>query len=98
MPAYIIVQVSVRDPKRYEDYKPMVQPSLTAYDGRFLVRSGEAQTMEGSWQPERFVILEFDDADRAKAWWNSEEYREAKSLRQATADTEMILVEGVQGR
>lgn len=96
MPAYIIVQVSVRDPKRYEDYKPMVQPSLAAYGGRFLVRSGKAQTMEGSWQPERFVILEFDDADRAKAWWNSEEYREAKSLRQATADTEMILVEGVQ--
>ena len=95
MPAYMVVQISVHDRERYEDYKPMVQPALDAYGGRFIVRTGEAQTLEGSWSPERFVILEFDDANRAKAWWDSEEYREAKLLRQATSDTEMILVEGV---
>lgn len=95
MSAYIVVQVSVHDRKRYEDYKPMVQPSLEPYGGRFLVRTGEAQTLEGSWCPERFVVLEFDSVERAKAWWSSDEYREAKSLRQATAETEMILVDGI---
>lgn len=96
MSAYIIVQVTIREPERYEDYKPMVQPSLDVYGGRFLVRTGEAQTLEGSWQPERFVILEFDNAEQAKSWWDSDEYREAKLLRQATAETEMILVESVR--
>lgn len=51
--------------------------------------------MEGSWRPSRLVVLEFPDADRARAWWGSLEYSPAKEIRQACADTEMLLVEGV---
>jgi uncharacterized protein (DUF1330 family) len=94
MPAYIVVEVQVHDTQRYEDYKAMVPPSLAAYDGRFLVRGGKVETLEGDWSPKRFVVVEFPSVERAKAWWNSPEYEGAKKLRQATATTQMIVVEG----
>jgi uncharacterized protein (DUF1330 family) len=95
MSAYVVVQVDVRDPVRYEDYKRLVPASLAKYGGRFIVRGGKTETLEGTWSPRRFVMLEFPDVERAKAWWASAEYAEAKALRQATSQTEMIVVEGV---
>jgi len=95
MPAYVVVEVEVLDEQRYETYKRMVPPSLAAYGGRFIVRGGATETLEGQWSPKRLVILEFPSAARAKAWWGSVEYAEAKALRQATARTQMIVVEGV---
>ena len=94
MAAYIIVQVKVNDPKRYENYKKMVPPTLEPYGGRFLVRGGKVENLEGSWNPARMVVIEFDSVERAKAWWGSSEYAEAKALRQATADTEMVVIQG----
>ena len=94
MTAYIVVQVDVKDPVKYEEYRKMVQPTLETYGGRFLVRGGNARNLEGGWLPTRFVVIEFDSVERAEAWWSSEEYAPAKVLRQAAADTEMILVEG----
>ena len=94
MPAYIVVEVEVNDPIRYEDYKAMVPPSLAPYGGRFIVRGGKADTLEGNWAPKRLVIVEFPSVEKAKAWWNSPEYKDAKALRQATAKTQMIVVEG----
>ena len=95
MAAYIIAEVEVHDADRYETYKQMVPPSLTAYGGRFIVRGGEAETLEGGWSPKRLVILEFPSVERAKAWWSSEEYAEAKALRQATAHSRLLVVAGV---
>jgi uncharacterized protein (DUF1330 family) len=95
MAAYIVVEVEVRDRERYEDYKRLVPPTLAEYGGRFLVRGGAAETLEGDWSPARIVVLEFPDAARARAWWASDAYAPAKGLRQQTADTRMILVEGV---
>lgn len=95
MSAYVIVQVDVHDPERYQKYREMVPPTLEAYGGRFVVRGGQTETLEGSWDPGRIVVLEFESVARAKAWWDSEEYREAKALRQQTSHTEMIVVEGV---
>ncbi len=94
MAAYVIVQVNVNDPRRYEDYKKMVPPTLEPYGGQFLVRGGKVESLEGSWNPARMVVIEFDSVERAKAWWGSNEYAEAKALRQATADTEMIVIQG----
>ena len=96
MPAYIVVEVEVEDPVRYEDYKKMVPPSLSAYGGRFLVRGGKVENLEGDWSPKRFVMLEFPSVEQAKAWWDSPEYADAKALRQATARTQMIVVEGFE--
>jgi uncharacterized protein (DUF1330 family) len=96
MPAYIAVEVEVHDAERYEKYKSMVPPSLEPYGGRFLIRGGKVETLEGEWAPKRFVIVEFPSLEKAKAWWNSDEYAEARALRQATAKTQMIVVEGVE--
>jgi uncharacterized protein (DUF1330 family) len=93
--AYVIVQVEVNDPVRYEDYKMMVPPSLAKFGGRFLVRGGKTHTLEGKWAPKRFVMVEFPSVEQAKAWWASPEYAEAKALRQATAESMMIVAEGV---
>ena len=95
MPAYLVVEVDVHDSKRYEDYKAMVPPSLEAYGGRFLVRGGKVENLEGDWAPQRFVLVEFPSVEQAKAWWASAGYAEAKALRQATATTQMIVVAGV---
>jgi uncharacterized protein (DUF1330 family) len=95
MAAYIIVQVDVKDPARYERYKSLVPPSFQKYGGRFVVRGGKTETLEGNWAPNRFVIVEFPSVEQAKAWWASPEYAEAKALRQATAETQMIVAEGL---
>jgi uncharacterized protein (DUF1330 family) len=95
MAAYVIVQVDVKDPVRYDDYKKMVPSSIEKFGGRFLVRGGKTHTLEGNWSPKRFVMVEFPDVDRAKAWWASPEYAEAKALRQATSDSMLIIAEGI---
>jgi uncharacterized protein (DUF1330 family) len=95
MAAYVIVQVDVKDPVRYADYKKMVPPSLEKFGGRFLVRGGTTHTLEGDWAPKRFVMVEFPSVEQAKAWWASPEYAAAKALRQATADSMLIVAEGV---
>ena len=95
MAAYLVVDVKVEDPVRYRQYRIGVEASLAAYGGRYLVRGGRVDALEGSWMPERLVIVEFDSAEKAKAWWSSSEYAEPKALRQAIARTDMIVVEGV---
>ena len=97
MPAYLIAQITVRDAATYERYKKLAPPSIAVYGGRYIVRGDATQTLEGAWRPARLVILEFPTVDRAREWWDSAEYAEAKALRQTCADTEMLLVEGLSG-
>lgn len=94
MPAFVVVEIEVTDPVKYEKYKQMAPPSIRKYGGRYLVRGAEVQVLEGDWSPSRFVILQFDSIEKAKAWWSSPEYREAKLLRQTSARTAMICVPG----
>ena len=94
MAAYIVVQVDVEDPERYADYRSLVPATLEQFGGRFLVRGGKVENLEGDWVPSRFVIIEFDSVEQAKAWWSSDLYAPAKKLRQQTAHTEMIVVAG----
>jgi uncharacterized protein (DUF1330 family) len=95
MSAYVVVEVQVTDPVRYEDYKKMVPPTIAQYGGKFLVRGGAVETLEGGWAPKRIVVLEFPSVARAKEWYESVEYRPARDLRQQTSRGKMILVEGV---
>jgi uncharacterized protein (DUF1330 family) len=94
MKAYIIVDVTINDPARYEEYKKLTPGSLVPYEGRFLVRGGLSETLEGAWQPGRMVILEFPSLEKARAWWSSDGYAPVKKLRQSASITQMILVEG----
>jgi uncharacterized protein (DUF1330 family) len=95
MPAYVVVQVTVNDATPYERYKTLAPPSIAAHGGKYLVRGAPVETLEGTWHPSRFVILEFPTAAAARTWWSSEHYKPAKAIRHASADTEMILVEGL---
>ena len=95
MAAYIIAEVEVLDAERYEDYKPLVPPTLAEYGGRIIVRGGAAEALEGEWSPRRVVILEFPSVEKAREWWGSDAYAPAKELRQATSHSRLILVEGV---
>ncbi|MBL7874291.1 MAG: DUF1330 domain-containing protein [Cyclobacteriaceae bacterium] len=97
MPAYIIVEVTIHNPTEYEDYKKLTPGSLKNFEGRFIVRGGKTETLEGEWNPQRIVVLEFPTIEKAKGWWASEEYAPAKALRQRTAHTKMIMVEGIGG-
>jgi uncharacterized protein (DUF1330 family) len=94
MAAYVIVDIDVTDPVRYEDYKRVSGATLTPFGGRFLVRGGPVQRLEGERTPGRVVVLEFPDPESARRWWESEIYAGPKLIRQATARTEMILVQG----
>ena len=94
MAAYIIVDVNINDLQEYEEYKKLTPASITAHGGKFVARGGPTATLEGDWQPGRIVILEFPSFDQAKTWWESAEYSPAKAIRQRTAETRMILVEG----
>jgi len=94
MPAYVIVDVTVRDRAAYERYKQLAGDAVAAWGGRYLVRGGATEKLEGSWQPSRLVVLEFPTVDAARGWWASPEYGPAKELRQSCAHTEMLLVEG----
>ena len=94
MPAYVIVDVSIHDHKEYEEYKKLTPAAIAAFNGKFLVRGGPTFTLEGDWKPERIVVLEFPTVERAREWWHSEIYTEAKLIRQRTANTRMIIVEG----
>ncbi len=94
MSAYLIFDITIHDPEKYEEYKKLTPEVVAAYDGKFIVRGGQTEAIEGTWAPKRVVILEFPSAARAKEWWGSELYTKARIIRQSAATTEMILVEG----
>jgi len=95
MPGYIIVDVDVTDPATYEDYKKLTLATLAPYGGRFIVRGGPVELLEGERPPGRIVVIEFPDLDAAKHWWASGEYAPAKAIRQRAARTWMVAAEGV---
>lgn len=97
MAAYIITQVHVHDPETFEKYREQAGPVLAGFGGRFLVRGGAMEVLEGDWPYPRGVIIEFPDTDAAKTWHDSPEYGEIKTLRHASAKANMIVVEGAEG-
>ncbi len=95
MAAYIIVDLEITDPVNYEEYKKLAGATVEKYGGKYIVRGGACETLEGDWRPKRIVVLQFDNADRARAWLNSPEYAEPRKMRHRTANARMILVQGV---
>ena len=95
MPAYFIVDNEVTDPAGFEEYRKLVPRTVEKYGGKFLVRGGQMQTLEGDWKPKRMVVTEFPSIEQARRWYDSEEYRPLKALRLRTARGSVVLVEGV---
>lgn len=95
MPAYVIVDVNIKNHEVYEEYKKLTPGSIAAFNGKFIARGGKTETIEGNWVPGRIVILEFPSVRHAKDWWSSGIYAGAKKIRQMSADTKMIFVDGI---
>jgi uncharacterized protein (DUF1330 family) len=92
--AYVIADINVLNRTSYDAYRQNTAVTLAAYGGKFLVRGGNADVIEGDWQPNRLVMIEFEDASKAREWLNSPAYNVLKPIRQSAARTNMILVEG----
>ena len=94
MAAYVIVDVEITDAALYEEYRKRVPATIAKYGGKFLVRGGAFEQLEGSWQPTRLVLLEFPSFEQAKRWYDSEEYREPKFIRLKASKANLIMMDG----
>ncbi len=95
MSAYVIANVDIHDPERYAEYVKLTPATIAPFGGRFIVRGGKAERLEGDAAVNRVVVLEFDTWDQAKAWYDSENYRAARAVRQSASVASLILVQGV---
>ena len=95
MPAYIIAQINITDPEKYQEYAKAAGPATQKYGGRFLVRGGAHETLEGDWEPLRLVVIEFPTAAAAREWYESDDYAPLRELRRRASDTDILVVEGV---
>jgi uncharacterized protein (DUF1330 family) len=94
MAAYILAEIEITDPDGYKEYSAQVPATIAKYGGRFLVRGGKAEALEGEWPQRRRVLLEFPSLDAAKRWWDSPEYEKPKAMRQAASNGRLIVMEG----
>ena len=94
MPAYMIVNANINDPTGYAEYQKRVPDTLKKFGGKFLVRGGKFEVLEGQPNVVRSVVLEFPSYDEAKRFWSSPEYGELKKLRAGKAKLDVYLVEG----
>ena len=94
MSAYVIAEVDVADPAAYEDYRKQVPATVAKYGGRFVVRGGKVEPLEGGWTPKRIVLLEFPSFEQAQKWYRSPEYAPLIALRQRASRGRLVLVEG----
>lgn len=97
MAAYVIAQLNVHDEDTFATYRDQVPATIAAYGGKYIVRGGPIDALEGTMPHSRVVVLEFPDMASAKAWHDSGIYEGPKALRQASADGLVILVEGYDG-
>jgi uncharacterized protein (DUF1330 family) len=95
MAALVLVEVSIHNTELYEEYKKHTLATITKFGGRFVVRGAQTEALEGEWNPERLIILEFPNVQIAKDWWSSPEYTVAKQIRYRAAQSKMLVVESI---
>ena len=92
--AYVIVEVEITDPERYGQFVERVTETITANGGKFIVRGGAIEVVEGNWQPPRLALLAFPDLQRVHTWLQSPEFRQLESLRKNSSNVNIVVVEG----
>jgi len=92
--AYIIASVEIKNPVDYQEYSKQVPAVIEKYGGKFLVRGGKVEQLEGEWLPSRMVIMEFESLEQAKTWYNSPEYQAIIGIRQDNSEGSLVLLEG----
>ena len=95
MAGYLIVNNEVTDEAKYAEFRERIASAVKVHGGKYLVRGGTCEVMEGDWSPDRVVVVEFADVDSAKAYLNSAEYQELKGIRVQSAKANVIVVDGV---
>jgi uncharacterized protein (DUF1330 family) len=95
MPAYLIAEQEITDPETFEKYREISSRTIAQHGGRFIVRGGAVEPLEGGWVPKRLVIVEFPTMEQARRWYSSAEYAPGIKLRQAASTGRSILVEGL---
>jgi uncharacterized protein (DUF1330 family) len=95
MPAYVISDLTTRDPEAFESYRTGAADSIRRHGGRYLVRGGEIEVVEGTWHPRMIVIVEFPSLEQAQAWYRSAEYGAALAVRDAALSRNLVFVDGV---
>ena len=95
MTAYLLGRVAITDPDRYREYMKKTPGVIEKYGGKFIVRGGNVETLEGAEEKRRVVLIEFPSVQKAKEFYYSEEYQEAKQLRQGAASGQFLAIEGV---
>jgi uncharacterized protein (DUF1330 family) len=94
MAAYVIADITIKNPEVFAEYRKQVPATVEKYRGRYLARGGAHEVLEGDWHPARVIVLEFPDLAAARAWYGSPEYRPLIALRQSAASGPVVLVEG----
>jgi len=95
MSAYFVAEVEVTDPVGFQEYAKGAPATVAAYGGAYIARGGTITVLEGSWSPKRLTIIQFDNVERAKAWFDSPEYRPFKEIRKKTTKANLLVIEGV---
>ena len=95
MAVYAVVNIRVTDPDRYAEYREKAPATIARYGGKYLARGGAVEVLEGDWDPQRLVVLEFESMERFREWYDSPEYTPLKQLRSEAADSEFVVVEGL---
>ena len=95
MAAYVIGEIEVTDPVAYEEYRKQVPAVIAKHGGKYLVRGGAVEPLEGGWTPKRLVVLEFPSLEKAQAWYRSSDYAPLIPIRQAASRAKLAIVVGV---
>ena len=95
MAAYMVVDLEITDPAGFQEYAKQVGATLSPYGGKYIVRGGKYEIMEGDWHPHTLVIIEFPSVEKAWQWYHSAEYAPLIGIRARTATTQAVVVEGV---
>jgi len=91
---YLIVRINIKNAELFQQYPPLSTKAVEKFGGKYLIRGGAFNVVEGEWPAERTTVVEFENFEKAKEFYNSLEYNEAKNVRQKSADTDFILIEG----
>jgi uncharacterized protein (DUF1330 family) len=94
MAAYVILDVKIQDAERYAEYVKAGTSSVPQYGGKYIVRGGKVEVLEGPWQPNRMIVIEFANFDQANRWYHSPEYQAALPGRLRSAESKVVIVEG----
>ena len=97
LPGYVIAEVDVTDPATFQKYAEKAPGTIAQYGGHYVVRGGKFDSIEGD-APKRFVVIQFDSVEKAKAWEDSPEYDAIKPIRHSSAKSRVFIIEGYGGK